>query len=64
MAKKKSDCNWNCQSNSCSGIIYFLGWLGAAIYYVQIATGFWASVWAIIKALAWPAILVYNLLGM
>jgi hypothetical protein len=44
------------------GVIYFLGWIGAVIYYVQAATGFWGGVLGILKSLVWPAFLVYDLL--
>lgn len=44
------------------GAVYFLGFLGAAIYYIQIASGFWWGVVGFLKALVWPAFLVYALL--
>jgi len=46
-----------------SGGFYFLGFIGAAIYYLQQSTGFWSGVIAILKALVWPVFLVYKLLG-
>lgn len=54
------------KSKFCSnplGGIYFLGFVGAAIYYIQQANGFWNGVLGILKALVWPAFLVYKLLG-
>jgi len=42
--------------------VYAIGILGAAIYYVQAASGFWMGVLGILKALVWPAFLVYELL--
>ncbi|WP_432842393.1 hypothetical protein [Dactylosporangium sp. CA-092794] len=45
------------------GAAYFLGFIGALVYYVQAAHGFWAVVVAILKSLVWPAFLVYRLLG-
>jgi hypothetical protein len=48
---------------SCSGGgIYFFGFIGAVIYYIQLATGFWDGVLGVLKALVWPAFLVYGLL--
>ncbi len=44
------------------GVLYGLGFIGAAIYYVQIATGFWDGVLGVLKALVWPAFLVYKAL--
>ncbi|HUR63562.1 MAG TPA: hypothetical protein VM241_03680 [Candidatus Thermoplasmatota archaeon] len=45
-----------------SGAIYGLGFLGALVYYLKVAPTFWAGVLGILKALAWPAFLVYGLL--
>jgi hypothetical protein len=44
------------------GTIYGMGFLGAAVYLVQHAGGFWAGVVGIVKALFWPAVLMYELL--
>ena len=46
----------------CSGIGYCLGVIGAAVYYISTATGFWNGVWGVIKALIWPAFLVFEVL--
>jgi hypothetical protein len=45
-----------------SGGIYGLAFIGAAIYFIQQATSFWGGVLGILKALVWPAFLVYKLL--
>jgi hypothetical protein len=42
--------------------VYGLGFIGALIYYVQMADGFWMGVVGILKAIVWPAFLVYELL--
>lgn len=42
------------------GAFYFLGVIGAAVYFVQQVSGFWPIVLAILKALVWPAFLVYQ----
>lgn len=42
--------------------VYGLGLIGALIYYIQQAAGFWQGVLAILKALVWPAFLIYDLL--
>ena len=44
------------------GIFYFLGILGAAVYYIKAATTFWAGVVGFLQALVWPAIIVYEAL--
>ncbi len=43
-----------------SGAIYGLGFIGAAIYFISQATTFWSGVLGFIKAIVWPAFLVYD----
>jgi len=45
-----------------SGTVYGLGFIGAAVYYIQHATSFWNGVVGFLKALVWPAFLVYKAL--
>ena len=45
-----------------SGAVYGLGLIGAAIYFIMQATGFWAGVLGILKAIVWPAFLVFDAL--
>ena len=52
---------WNC-CNNCGGVGYFLGFLGAAIYYISTASGFWMGVLGFLKALVWPVFIVLELL--
>jgi hypothetical protein len=42
--------------------VYGFGFIGAAIYYISQATGFWAGVVGFLKAVVWPAFLVYEAL--
>jgi len=44
------------------GAIYGLGLIGAVVYYISTATGFWMGVLGVLKALVWPAFLVYGVL--
>jgi hypothetical protein len=44
------------------GGAYGLGFIGAAVYYVSQSTGFWMGVLGILKALVWPAFLVFEAL--
>ena len=55
--------NWKGMQNSGSGAVYGLGLVGALIYFIQHATTFGEGVVGIFKALVWPALVVYNLLG-
>jgi hypothetical protein len=43
-----------------SGTIYGLGFIGAAVYFISNATGFWTGVLGFLKAIVWPAFLVYH----
>ena len=40
---------------------YFLGFIGAAVYLLQTASGFWDGVGRFFMALVWPAFLIYHL---
>ena len=42
--------------------LYFMGFIGAAIYYISTATDFWIGVVGVLKAIVWPAFLVYEAL--
>jgi hypothetical protein len=46
------------------GSVYGVGFIGAAVYYLQHADSFWMGVLGILKACVWPAMLVYRLLGL
>lgn len=41
---------------------YITAFFGAAIYFIGQADGFWASIVGILKAMVWPAFLIYKLL--
>ncbi len=55
----------HCGGNGAApGCIYGMAFIGAAIYFVQQAdTFFWTGVLGILKAIVWPAILIYHALG-
>jgi hypothetical protein len=48
------------QGNAASGAVYGLGLIGAAIYFISHATTFWMGVLGFLKAIVWPAFLVYQ----
>lgn len=57
---------WNSNGmggNRTSGA-YGLGMIGAAVFYLHDTVGFWSSVGGLLKAIVWPAFLVYHLLGL
>jgi hypothetical protein len=48
--------------NTCGGCGYFLGFVGAVVYYISTATSFLVGVLGVLKALVWPAFLVFEAL--
>lgn len=64
--EKNCDCGIGkcCKCNGAFGGIYFLGFIGAAVYYIQNAATFGDGVLGFLKALVWPAFLIYKLLGL
>jgi amino acid permease len=44
-----------------AGAVYGLGFIGAVVYFIVHATSFWMGVLGFLKALVWPAFLVYGL---
>jgi len=48
------------KGSASSGAIYGLGLIGAAIYFVSHAASFWGGVFGFLKAIVWPALLVYE----
>lgn len=59
--KRGKECG---HGNSCgaAGAVYGLGFIGAAIFYLQHAATFWMGVVGVLKALVWPAFLIYKFL--
>lgn len=53
------------KNKACEGTgsaIYGLGFIGAAIFYISHADTFWIGVLGFLKALVWPAFLIYQAL--
>jgi len=57
----KKDKKWR-KGGGASNAVYGLGLIGAAVYFIQHATTFGAGVIGFLKALVWPAFLIYRLL--
>lgn len=49
-------------TSSGGGFAYFLGLIGAAVFYVQQVDGFWPIIGALLKACVWPAFVTYGVL--
>ena len=43
-----------------AGAVYGLGFIGAAVFFISHATSFWIGVLGFLKAIVWPAFLVYE----
>ncbi len=50
------------QNNAPASAVYGVGIIGAAVYYISTATSFGLGVLGFLKALVWPAFLVYEAL--
>jgi len=44
------------------GFVFFVAYIGAAIYFVQQSSGFWGFIGALIEAIFWPGFVVYHAL--
>jgi hypothetical protein len=64
MEKNLSECTRKKRTTpaGASGGIYGLAFIGALIYFIQQATTFWMGVLGFLKALVWPAILIYEVM--
>lgn len=62
MAKDKDMKYRHYGAGGTSGAVYGLGFVGAAVYFIQNASSFWMGVVGFLKALVWPAFLVYEAL--
>lgn len=54
--------HWHSGKGGGAGALYFMGFIGAAVYFIGQATTFGMGVLGFLKALVWPAFLVYELL--
>jgi len=41
--------------------VYGLGFIGAAVFFISQSASLWMGVWGFVKALVWPALMVYEL---
>lgn len=61
--KKMDKIKCNVKGGGCGGAFYFLGFIGALVYYLSTAPTFTAAVVGFLKAIVWPAFLVHGLLA-
>jgi hypothetical protein len=45
-----------------SGFVMFVAYIGAAVYFVQQSAGFWGFILALLKAIVWPAFVLFHVL--
>ena len=50
------------QKSAPASAIYCFGFIGAAVYFISHAATFWMGVLGFLKAIVWPAFLVYEAL--
>ena len=53
-------CKNNNSSHASGGAVYGLGFIGAAVYFISQAATFSAGLVGFLKAMVWPAFLVYE----
>lgn len=51
-------------SGGAAGAVYGLGFIGALIYYIQLSHTFMEGLIGLLKAIVWPALLVYKVFGL
>ena len=56
----KNECK-NKNISGTPGVVYGLGFIGALVYFIQHADTFWIGVLGVLKAIVWPAFLIYKL---
>ncbi len=49
-------------SHAHNSAVYGLGFIGAVVYYIITATSFWGGVLGVLKAIVWPAFVVFELM--
>lgn len=45
------------------GFMFFVAYIGAVVYFYQQSPDFWGFILALIKAIVWPAFLLYGALN-
>jgi hypothetical protein len=53
---------WGNRNAGGGNAVYGLGLIGALVYYIQQSDGFWSAILGILKAVVWPAFVIYDLL--
>lgn len=59
---KRKETKVKCRHEGTGGAVYGLGFIGALVYYISTANGFWMGVLGFLKSLVWPGFLVFEAL--
>jgi hypothetical protein len=62
MEEETKKVKYSCNCNAAGGGLYGLAFLGALVYFIQHSNSFWMGVLGVLKAIIWPALLVYKAL--
>lgn len=54
---------FSCNNIGCTQPLYGLGFIGALVFYLQHSVGILGFILAFLKAIVWPAFMVYDLLN-
>ncbi|MEO5499232.1 MAG: hypothetical protein ABIR46_01915 [Candidatus Saccharimonadales bacterium] len=46
------------------GWFFFMAYIGAVIYFFNLDPSFWGFILALLKAIVWPAYVLYEVLGL
>lgn len=49
-------------SGGAGGFVLFVAFIGALVYFVEQADGFWQVILAFLQAIVWPAFVLYHVL--
>lgn len=44
------------------GFVFFVAYIGAVVYFFQQDPHFWGFIWALLKAIVWPAVVLYHVM--
>jgi hypothetical protein len=62
ICSQDSDGKSKMNNTGMAGGVYGMAFIGAAVYFIQHAATFWEGVLGFLKAIFWPAVLIYKLL--
>jgi hypothetical protein len=48
------------QTHASANTVYGMGLIGSLVYFISTACSFWMGLWGVVKAIFWPAFLVYE----